>query len=72
MRCRCLQRLPARSPLQFEDDGAALPPTGGLFAQAAVWLVIGLISLNVISTLLECGFGACADNPTVYELLRRF
>src|SRR6478735_6932078 len=26
---------------QFEDDGAALPPTGGLFAQAAVWLVIG-------------------------------
>jgi disulfide bond formation protein DsbB len=57
---------------QFEDDGAALPPTGGLFAQAAVWLVIGLTSLNVLSTLLECGFGACADNPTVYELLKRF
>ena len=57
---------------QFEDDGAALPPTGGLFAQTAVWLVIGLTSLNVISTLLECGFGACADNPTVYELLKRF
>jgi disulfide bond formation protein DsbB len=57
---------------QFEDDGAALPPTGGLFAQTAVWLVIALTSLNVISTLLECGFGACADNPTVYELLKRF
>jgi len=57
---------------QFEDDGAALPPTGGLFAHAAVWLVIALTSLNVISTLLECGFGACADNPTVYELLKRF
>jgi disulfide bond formation protein DsbB len=57
---------------QFEDDGGALPPTGGLFAQGAVWLVIGLTSLNVISTLLECGFGACADNPTVYELLKRF
>jgi disulfide bond formation protein DsbB len=57
---------------QFEDDGAASPPTGGLFAQAAVWLVIGLTSLNVLSTLLECGFGACADNPTVYELLKRF
>jgi disulfide bond formation protein DsbB len=57
---------------QFEDDGAALPPTGGLFAQAAVGLVIGLTSLNVISTLLECGFGACADNPTIYELLKRF
>ena len=57
---------------QFEDDGAALPPTGGLFAQTAVGLVIGLTSLNVISTLLECGFGACADNPTIYELLKRF
>jgi hypothetical protein len=26
--------------------------------------------LNVISTLLECGFGACAENPVVYELLK--
>jgi disulfide bond formation protein DsbB len=56
---------------QFEDDGAALPPTGALFGQIAVWLVIGLTLLNVISTLLECGFGACADNPLVYELLKR-
>ena len=56
---------------QFEDDGAALPPTGGLFAQIAVWLVIGLTFLNVVSTLLECGFGACADDPLVYELLKR-
>jgi hypothetical protein len=23
-----------------------------------------------VSTLLECGFGACADNPVTYELLR--
>jgi disulfide bond formation protein DsbB len=56
---------------QFEDDDAALPPTGGLVGQTAVWLVIGLTLLNVISTLLECGFGACADNPLVYELLKR-
>lgn len=34
--------------------------------------MIALTFLNVISTLLECGFGACADNPTVYELLKRF
>src|SRR3954454_7209047 len=27
---------------QFEEDGAALRPTGGLFAQAAVWLVLAL------------------------------
>ena len=56
---------------QFEDDGAALPPTGGISAQIAVWLVIGLTLLNVVSALLECGFGACADNPLVYELLKR-
>ena len=44
---------------------------GGAFATSAVWLVIGLTALNVVSTLLECGFGACADNPLVYELLKR-
>src|SRR5260370_13104706 len=37
---------------QFEDDGAALPPTGGLFAQAAVRPVIRLTSLNLISSFL--------------------
>ena len=52
------------------DDTAPQPISGGAFAQAAVWLVIGLTALNVVSTLLECGFGACADNPAVYELLK--
>jgi disulfide bond formation protein DsbB len=57
---------------QFEDDGAAARPVApGPFATAAVWLVIGLTALNVVSTLLECGFGACAENPVVYELLKR-
>src|SRR6478735_4709324 len=37
----------------------------------ALFLVIALTALNVASTLLECGFGACADNPVVYELLKR-
>jgi hypothetical protein len=55
---------------QFADDGAALPADGGAFAQAAVWLVIALTVANVATTLLECGFGACADNPVVYELLK--
>src|SRR5436309_6304628 len=41
---------------QFEDDGAALPATGGIYAQIAVWLVIALTVMNVASTLLECGF----------------
>ena len=40
-------------------------------ARTAVWLVIGLTALNVVSTLLECGFGACADDPVAYELLKR-
>jgi disulfide bond formation protein DsbB len=53
------------------DDTASQPISGGAFAQGAVWLVIGLTALNVASTLLECGFSACADNPIVYELLKR-
>ena len=55
---------------QFEEDKAVLPATGGAFAQIAVWLVISLTAANVVTTLLECGFGACADNPLVYELLK--
>src|SRR6516165_9312942 len=54
---------------QFTDDGKPQPP--GAFARAAVWLMIALTALNVLSTLLECGFGACADNPVAYELLKR-
>src|ERR1700682_2350646 len=34
---------------QFQDDGAMLPPTGGIFAQIAVWLGIGLTFLNGVS-----------------------
>jgi disulfide bond formation protein DsbB len=55
---------------QFADDGATLPADGGAFAQIAVWFVIALTAVNVATTLLECGFGACADNPVVYELLK--
>jgi disulfide bond formation protein DsbB len=55
---------------QFEEDGA-MQPAMGAFARTAVWLVIVLTALNVLSTLLECGFGACAENPVVYELLKR-
>jgi hypothetical protein len=54
---------------QFKEGDEA-HPIGG-FARAAVWLVLALTALNVISTLLECGFGACPDNPVTYELLKR-
>lgn len=57
---------------QFEAEDAPRFDAPDLFATCAVWLVIVLTALNVVSTLLECGFGACADNPVVYELLRRW
>src|SRR5262249_26157205 len=39
---------------QFRDNGK--PQPGSAFARAAVWLVIALTALNVVSTLMECGF----------------
>jgi disulfide bond formation protein DsbB len=56
---------------QFKDDAAIPPVAAGAFARFAVWLVIALTALNVLSTLLECGFAACPDNPVEYELLKR-
>ena len=54
---------------QFERESA--PPSAGILATVAVWLVIALTAANVASTLLECGFKSCADNPVVYELLKQ-
>jgi disulfide bond formation protein DsbB len=59
------------SDRQFKKDDVVTPAGTGAFARGAVWLVIALTAANVVSTLLECGFGACPDNPTEYELLRR-
>lgn len=42
------------------------PPASGLIARLAMWLFFILIAANVISTLLECGFGSCPDNPVGY------
>lgn len=57
--------------LLFDEQFAPVPaPLAGGVAHVAVWLVIGLVALNVFSTGLECGFAACADNPVVYELLK--
>ena len=53
---------------QFMRD--APPAPTGMFATAAIWLVIALTAANALSTLLECGFRSCADNPLVYELLK--
>jgi disulfide bond formation protein DsbB len=55
---------------QFETD-ISVPAVPGRITRLAVWLVIAVTAANVASTLLECGFKACADDPVVYELLKR-
>ncbi len=42
------------------------PPAPGLIARLAMWLFLILIAANLVSTLLECGFGACPENPVSY------
>ena len=37
--------------------------------RATAWLMIALTALNMVSTLLECGFRVCPANPVAYELL---
>jgi disulfide bond formation protein DsbB len=54
---------------QFKEPVPTAAPNA--FARVAVWLVIALTALNVLATLLECGFAACPDNPVDYELLKR-
>jgi disulfide bond formation protein DsbB len=38
-----------------------------LFVNALVIIFILLVFANLLSTLLECGIGPCADDPTRYE-----
>jgi disulfide bond formation protein DsbB len=56
---------------QFNIDDTTPPMEAGALAKTAVWLVIALTAANVLSTLAECGFAACPDNPINYELLGR-
>jgi disulfide bond formation protein DsbB len=55
---------------QFAAANPGEPASVGWFGRAAVWLVIVLVALNVVSGLLECGFDACPDNPVTYHLLK--
>lgn len=57
--------LEARSEPKWQEDGSA----SGL-AGLSTWLFALLVAANFASTLLECGIGPCADNPTVYEWLQ--
>jgi disulfide bond formation protein DsbB len=40
-----------------------------LLERLGLWLFVLVVGANLVSTLLECGFGACADNPTFYVWL---
>ncbi|MCZ2158687.1 disulfide bond formation protein B [Bartonella sp. 220] len=40
-----------------------------IFNRTASFLFVFLIAANLISTILECGSGQCADDPVRYELL---
>jgi disulfide bond formation protein DsbB len=54
---------------QFVEGVRDVRPSAG--AQALAWL-FALVALgNAVSTLLQCGFGPCPDNPTRYELLAK-
>lgn len=50
-----VHRLPASTPLQRR------------LTKTLIWLLTVLIAANVLSTLLECGFSACLDDPVRYR-----
>jgi disulfide bond formation protein DsbB len=54
---------------QFVEGVRDERPTAG--TQALGWLFVLVVLANAASTLLECGFGPCPDNPTGYELLQK-
>ena len=54
---------------QFAEGVSEWRPTAT--AQVLGWLFVLIVLGNAVSTLLECGFGPCPDNPTGYELLQK-
>lgn len=49
----------------------ASPRNAGRFARLIMWLFLLLVIANMGSTLLECGFGECADDPVGYLWLSK-
>jgi disulfide bond formation protein DsbB len=54
---------------QFVEGVRDLRPS--VVAQSVGWLFVAVALANAVSTLLACGFGACPENPTGYELLQK-
>jgi disulfide bond formation protein DsbB len=57
--------------LLFVESGSRAAPRGpvDVLGRAAAWLFLLLVAGNLVSTLLECGVGPCADNPVKYDWL---
>ena len=40
-------------------------------ARLAAYFLIAMTLANAVMSVVQCGFGECADNPTTYWLLQR-
>ncbi|MCT4708859.1 disulfide bond formation protein B [Enterobacteriaceae bacterium H11S18] len=60
--------LMAISDLHISSRSLSISP---VLIRVAIWLFVLIIVANLMSTILECGGGQCADNPILYELLSR-
>uniref|UniRef100_UPI003BAD59A0 disulfide bond formation protein B n=1 Tax=Stappia sp. TaxID=1870903 RepID=UPI003BAD59A0 len=61
----CAAMLILRAP----DEAGEAVSGGGTLGRVAVLLVILMAGANAMSTVLECGFATCPDDPQTYELL---
>ena len=55
--------------VEARANGERSRPLNSPLNNAAGLLLLLLVLVNAASTLLECGFGPCIDNPIVYQWL---
>lgn len=66
----CAVLLILRAPGEEPRTAGGRPARLTGLSLVAVLLVLAMAGLNAVSTLAECGFAACPDDPTVYRLLQ--
>lgn len=66
----CAALLILRAPGEEPRTAGGRPARLTGLSLVAVLLVLAMAGLNAVSTLAECGFAACPDDPTVYRLLQ--
>ncbi|WP_417769568.1 disulfide bond formation protein B [Stappia sp.] len=59
-----------RDPAPVRDHAARPVIAGVSVGGLAIGIIVLLAAANTASTVLECGFASCPDDPVVYELLR--